>query len=69
MLGLDEQPVELVSRVVAWDDDREAERSVVTGDGDADPAALDEALRQRDRVRVGRELFPIGVPDRGGAPL
>jgi hypothetical protein len=69
VVRLDKEPVELVDCLVGWNDNRETERSLVAGDGDANPALLDEALRQRDRVRVGRERFPIGFPNRGGASL
>jgi len=65
----DEQPVELVDSVVAGDDDREAERSLVLGYRNPDPTALDETLKQLDRVRVGRQLRAVLGPYVGRAAL
>jgi hypothetical protein len=69
VVRLDKEPVELVNCVVGGNDNREAKNLLVAGDSDSDPAVLDEALRQRDRVRVGCELLAIGLPNRGGASL
>jgi hypothetical protein len=57
-----------VDRIVAWDHDREADRQIA-GDRDSHPAVVDKGLRQDDRVRIGRELRAIFLPDVGGSAL
>ena len=65
----DEQPVQLVGRTVRWNDDREADGRSFVVDRDAHQLAIDEGLGQLDRIRVGRELLAVCLPDAGGSPL
>jgi hypothetical protein len=64
-----EQPVELVDCAVSRDHHREADWRVAAVDCDPYPAVVDQGLGQLDRIRIGRQLLAVRLPDVGGSAL
>ena len=68
-IGLDEQVIELASAVLDRQHHREAEKTPGSVDGHPHSSFCDRLMQWRDRVRMGRELLAVLLPDIRRSPL